>query len=279
MAGVTARAAFRYPSFRNYMAARFLITCGSEMQSVAVGWQIYTITHQPLDLGLVGLAQFLPGICLFLVTGHTADRIPRLTILRTCYAGFSVCSILLVVLTLHGLSSPQPIYAVLLLNGVVRAFNAPASQAMLPLLVEEQDFPNAVAWSSSIFQTATILGPVIGGAVYGLSNNAVPAYICAGAAYLIAFSCLQRMKLTRSGLRSVERSGTPASSGLFLEGLRYIWHKKLLLGAMSLDLFAVLLGGAVALLPVYAREILSVGATGLGVLRASPGVGAVLMAV
>ena len=279
MADSRSRAAFGYANFRRYMLARFLITCASEIQSVAVGWQIYSITHRPLDLGLVGLAQFLPGVCLFLFAGHTADRIARLTILRTCYASFSVCSLALVALTLHGLGSPHPIYGVLLLNGVVRAFNAPASQAMLPLLVGEQDFPNAVAWSSSIFQTATILGPVAGGVLYGISDNPVVVYMCAAAAYLIAFLCLQSVKIQSSEVKAFEDSRTTGLSDLLLQGLRYIRHNKLILGAVSLDLFAVLLGGAVALLPVYAREILSVGAAGLGILRAAPGIGAVLMAI
>src|SRR5581483_4142502 len=152
----SSRAAFRYPNFRFYSLSRFLTTISSEMQSVAVGWQVYEITRRPVDLGLVGLAQFLPGICLFLIAGHTADRVPRRRILQTCYAGFSVCSVLLLAFTLHGLSSAYPIYFALLLNGTVRAFYAPASQAFVPLLVSTEDFPNAVAWSSSIFQTATI---------------------------------------------------------------------------------------------------------------------------
>src|SRR6478672_13437040 len=130
-----ARAAFHYPNFRWYMSARFLVTISSEMQSVAVAWQVYGISHRPLDLGLVGLAQFLPGIFLFLLAGHAADRIPRKRILQTCYAAFSVCSLLLLALTRFGLVSVYPLYAVLLINGAVRAFNAPSSQAFLPLLV------------------------------------------------------------------------------------------------------------------------------------------------
>ncbi len=136
-----ARAAFGYAGFRWYMIARFLTTISSEMQSVAVGWQVYELTHRPLDLGLVGLAQFLPGILLFLLAGHAADRIPRQFILRACYAAFSLCSLLLFALTFHGLASAYPIYLVLLLNGAVRAFNGPASQAFLPLLVSEEHFP------------------------------------------------------------------------------------------------------------------------------------------
>lgn len=270
----SSRAAFGYPNFRYYLLARFLTAISSEMQSVAVGWQVYELTHRPLDLGLVGLAQFLPGVCLFLIAGHTADRVSRWRILQACYGGFSVCSLLLLALSDRGLSAVYPIYAVLLLNGTVRAFNTPASQAFVPLLVPQEHFPNAVAWSSSIFQTATIAGPMFGGIVYGLTGSPVPVYACSAGAYFTAFLCLGRIRLQVS-----EKRQAADSAGVVLEGLKYIWQKKLILGAISLDLFAVLLGGAVALLPVYAREILKIGATGLGILRSAPGVGAVLMAI
>ncbi|HEY3939003.1 MAG TPA: MFS transporter [Bryobacteraceae bacterium] len=271
----SSRAAFRYPNFRYYLLARLLTTISSEMQSVAVGWQVYAITHRPLDLGLMGLAQFLPGVCLFLAAGHIADRVARQRILQTCLVGFSICSSLLLLFTLNraafGHVSVYPIYAVMLLNGTVRAFNAPASQAFLPLLVPREVFPNAVAWTSSVFQTAAIAGPMLGGILYGVTGSPVMVYLLAGVAYLGGFFLI-------SGLRLVvhERPKTAASLGIVLNGLKYIWANKLVLGAISLDLFAVLLGGAVALLPVYAREILGVGATGLGVLRSAPGVGAVL---
>ena len=272
--GSSSRAAFSYPNFRFYCLARFLTTISSEMQSVAVGWQIYELTHRPLDLGLVGLAQFFPGICLFLIAGHTADRVPRLRILKSCYVAFSVCSALLLFLTLHGMASPLPIYGVLLLNGTVRAFNAPASQAFVPLLVPQDDFPNAIAWSSSVFQTATIAGPMIGGLIYGLTGKPLLVYICAALCYFAGFVLLSGIHLP-----AVERRATAASVKVLLEGLQFIGRHKLILGAISLDLFAVLLGGAVALLPVYAREILKVGATGLGILRSAPGVGALVMGV
>ncbi len=270
----SSRAAFRFPNFRCLMLARFLSTTSSEMQSVAVGWQVYEITHRPLDLGLVGLAQFLPGILLFLIAGHTADRVPRRRILQACYAGFSVCSLLLLFCSLHGVASAYPIYAVLLLNGAVRAFNAPAGQAFLPLLVPKEDFPNAVAWSSSIFQTATIVGPMIGGLGYGISGTPAFVYASAAVAYIGSLFFVSRIRV-----QAVEREHRAASLSTLLQGIKYIWFNKLILGAISLDLFAVLLGGAVALLPVYAREILKVGATGLGILRSAPGVGAVIMAI
>jgi MFS family permease len=272
--GSEARAAFRYPNFRFFMIARFVVVVSTEMQAVAVAWQIYALSHRPLDLGLVGLAQFLPGIFLFLAAGHTADRYPRQRIIGACYAASAVCSTLLLLLSARGLRSVWPIYTVLLLNGTIRAFNGPAGQAFLPLLVPASDFPNAVAWSSSTFQTATILGPAAGGLIYGFSGSPIPVYCCAGAGYLASLVALSRMRLALA-----VRPHQTVSLATVLEGLRFIWRTKLILGSISLDLFAVLLGGAVALLPVYAREILHAGAYGLGMLRSAPGAGAVLMAL
>ncbi|MBZ5626093.1 MAG: MFS transporter [Acidobacteriia bacterium] len=256
------------------MTARFLATTSSEMQAVAVAWQIFGITHRPLDLGLVGLAQFLPGVVLFLITGHTADRVSRQRILQTCFAAFSLCSLLLLAFAMRGLSSVYPIYAVLLLNGVVRAFNGPASQAFLPLLVTEEHFPNAVTWGSSVVQAAMVIGPMVGGLLYGLTGSPIPVYGCAAIAYLAALVLISMIRLEAG-----QRPRGSASLDMVMGGLRYIWQNKLILGAISLDLFAVLLGGAVALLPVYAKEILQVGAIGLGVLRSAPGAGAVLTAI
>ncbi|HVP46330.1 MAG TPA: MFS transporter [Bryobacteraceae bacterium] len=269
-----ARVAFSYPSFRHYMTARFLVTTASEMQSVAVGWQVYALTHRPLDLGLLGLAQFLPGVLLFLVAGHTADRLPRQRILQCCYAAFSLCSVLLLAFTLRGLTSVYPIYLVLLFNGTIRAFHSPASQAFLPLIVAEEHFANAVSWSASVFQAATIGGPMIGGFLYGFAGSPVVVYTSAAVSYATALLLVSLLHTrTPARRRAVE------SLGAVLDGLKFIWRNKLILGAISLDLFAVLLGGAVALLPVYAREILSVGPTGLGVLRAAPGIGAIVTSI
>ena len=273
VSGSPARVAFTYPAFRYYMAARFLSVVSTEMQAVAVAWQIYALTHRPLDLGLVGLAQFAPGVVLFLVAGHVADRFPRQRILQVCYVAFSACSFVLLALAFRGLASVWPIYAVLLANGLVRTFNGAAGQAFLPMLVAEQHFPNAVAWGASVFQSATILGPMAGGVIYGLTGSPIPVYCCSAVTYLIALALVTMIRLRTSAR---PRS---ASAAIVLEGLRYIWRNKLILGSISLDLFAVLLGGAVALLPVYARDILNTGAYGLGVLRAAPGLGAILMAI
>jgi MFS family permease len=266
------RVVFSYPNFLYHAGARVLSVLASEMQAVAVGWQIYGLTHRPLDLGLVGLAQFAPGIVLFLIAGHTADRVPRKRILQTCMGGYALVSSLLFTFTTRGLTSVYPIYLVLLLNGTARAFSMPASQALLPTLVAEEHFPLAVAWGSSWFQAATIFGPVLGGLIYGATGSPLPVYGCAALSYAAAFVFYSRLRV-----KSVERARQ--SPEMVWEGLRFIWRNKFVLGAISLDLFAVLLGGAVALLPVYARTILNVGATGLGILRSAPGLGAIAMAL
>jgi MFS family permease len=268
------RAALRFPGFRSYMAARFLTVLASEMQAVAVSWRIYDITHRPLDLGLVGLAQFLPGVLLFLVTGHTADRFPRKRILQVCYGGFALCSLLFAMLAINGATALAPLYAVLLLNGLVRAFNGPASQAFLPLLAPEEIFANAVAWAASLFQVATIVGPMIGGLIYGWTGRPLPVFVASMVSYVLALVCISMVKTIRQQTARRIVSVTAIS-----DGVRYIWRNKLVLGSISLDLFAVLLGGAVALLPVYAGDILHVGTRGLGLLRSAPGVGAVAMAI
>ena len=271
---MSGRAAFRYANFRYYMTARVFVTLASEMQAVAVGWQIYALTHRALDLGLVGLAQFLPGIVLFLVAGHAADRYRRQRILQCCYVAFAVVSALLLGLSLRGLTAVWPVYAVLLLNGVVRSFNAPAAQAFLPLVVPEDVFPNAVALGSGVFQASMIAGPMLGGLIYGITGRAGPVYAGSTVACLCAAGMMARIRVA-----AAERARGIVNSGVLLDGMRYLWRAKLTLGAVSLDMFAVLLGGAVALLPVYARDILKVGAGGLGLLRGGPGTGAVIMAV
>ena len=273
------RVAFTHPSFVLFQIARFLIVAAVEMQAVAVGWQVYEITHQPLDLGLVGLAQFLPGILLFPISGHASDRFERRHVLSTCYAGFAVCFALLLALAHRGVNSVSAIYAVLILLGVVRSFNGTASRSILPQLVPEEHFPNAVAWNATTFQAATILGPSFGGILYALSRGPSVVYVTAMLTAIggpISTFRIRPEYKARARERGGPRSMTFKS---VFAGLRFIRREKLILGAISLDLFAVLLGGAVALLPVYAREILHTGPWGLGLLRTAPGVGAAAMAV
>jgi MFS family permease len=268
------RAAFRYPAFTIFQTARCLVVLALEMQAVAVGWQVYEITKRPLDLGLVGLAQFLPGIVLFLLAGHVADTLDRRRVLIACDVGFAICFVLLLILTAMGTRSVAAIYVVLVLLGIVRSFNGPASRAILPRLVPAEHFQNSVAWASGIFQLATILGPVLGGLIYAIFRGPLAVYVIAAVVTGVAVGLLLRLKIAIKPLEEAESS----SSSVF-EGFRYIWREKLILGAISLDLFAVLLGGAVALLPVYAKEIFQTGPWGLGLLRGAPGVGAGIMAI
>src|SRR6266567_7415525 len=268
------RVAFTHPDFSLYQLARFCIVTGLEMQSVAVGWQIYEITKRPLDLGLVGLAQFTPGILLFLVSGHAADRLDRRKLLISCYTGFSVCSALLLFTALREMHAIYPIYSILVLIGIVRSFNGPVSRAMLPQIVPQEHFQNAVAWNGSVNQGGTILGPSLGGLVYALSKGPSAVYTMAMLAAVGAIICTLQIKL-RAKARPRERFTLKS----VLAGLHYIRERKIVLGSISLDLFGVLLGGAVALLPVYAREILKTGPWGLGLLRSSPAIGAVSMAI
>ena len=268
------RVAFTHPDFVSYTLARFFIVLSLEMLSVAVGWQVYEINHRPLDLGYVGLAQFLPGFALFLFAGHAADLFDRRRLLMWCYAGFALCSALLLLISWRAPHSVHLIYAVLVLLGAVRSFNFPASRAILPQLVPEEHFPNAVAWNSSIFQIATIAGPALGGIVYAIFRGPNTVYAIAVSISILAMAMTMRIKIL-----TAVRSQEPVSLRTVFAGFRFIWDKKLILGSISLDMFAVLLGGAVALLPVYAREILHTGPWGLGLLRSAPGVGAAVMAI
>jgi MFS family permease len=268
------RIAFQYPSFVLFQTARFCIVLATEMQSVAVGWQVYEITKRPLDLGYVGLAQFLPGILLFLVSGHVADRYDRRRLIVICYVGFAVCCSLLLFTAVHSVRSVSYIFAVLILLGIVRSFTGPVSRALLPQLIPEEHFPSAVAWASTIFQGAAILGPALGGLVYAFFRGAAAVYVLAVILAIAAVVCTLQINT-----RTKPRAREPINFTTVSAGLRYIWREKLILGSISLDLFAVFLGGAVALLPVYAREILLTGPWGLGLLRTAPGVGAAAMAI
>jgi MFS family permease len=268
------RVAFTHPDFVMFQIARFLIVSAVEMQAVAVGWQVYDISKRALDLGLVGLAQFLPGILLFLVSGHVSDRFERRKVLGMCYGGYALCSGLLLVIAESGARSVRPIYAVLILLGVARSFNGTASRSILPQLVPDEHFANAVAWNATTFQAATILGPSLGGILYALFRGPSAVYALATVTALGALISTFLIKT-----RPQSRRREPTTLKTVFAGLHFIWRQKLILGAISLDLFAVLLGGAVALLPVYAREILHTGPWGLGLLRTAPGVGAAVMAV
>src|SRR6201987_1536777 len=268
------RAAFSHPGFLLFQIARFLIVSAVEMQAVAVGWQVYEITKRPLDLGYVGLAQFLPGILLFPISGHASDRFERRNVLSACYAGYALCFAILLALSRRGVPSIVPIYIVLVMIGVGRSFNGPASRSILPQLVPQGHFANAVAWNATIFQASTVLGPSFGGIVYAAFRGPSAVYVIAMVTAIGATVTTFRIKPEVKA-----RPREPLNLKTLFAGLHFIKNNKLILGAISLDLFAVMLGGAVALLPVYAREILHTGPWGLGLLRTAPGAGAALMAI
>jgi len=265
-------AAFRHSAFLRFWLARFFTTFSAQIVSVAVGWQIYDLTRDPLDLGLVGIIQFIPSLLLVLVTGATADRFGRRLIMGLSGLLEALCALALLVLSWRGLTSPLPVFVVLAVFGTARAFFGPASSALVANLVPPEHFANAVAWNSSAWQTAAIVGPVAGGLLYGLSAEIAysTATVMMAAAAVLIFSIPKPAQRT---------SAEKASLASLFAGFGYIWREKIVLGAISLDLFAVLMSGAVALLPVYARDILELGPWGLGLLRAAPGIGALLVAV
>ena len=264
--------AFRSLDYRRFLGSRLLSILGLEMVNVAVGWQVYALTKRPLDLGYVGLAQFLPVVLLTLAAGHAADRFDRRRVILVCHLAFGVCSGLLAWLALGGVQTPVPIFAVLVLLGCARAFNAPAAQALMPSLLPEADFPNAVAWNSSTFQVANVVGPALGGALYAAFGNPEAVYFLAAGLATLDVIVLLGVK-TRTG----RMEHKAASWATVLAGVRYVWENKIVLGAVSLDLFAVLLGGAIALMPVFAQDVLHTGAWGLGILRSGPAIGAGLV--
>jgi MFS family permease len=255
-----------------YLSSRFLGTLAVQMQSVAVGWQVYQMTQSLFDLGLIGLAQFAPFLALILWAGHVADTHNRRTIILLGICTQLLCSLLLVGFTLSGSTVVWPVFAILVLYGSARAFMSPASQAVLRNLVSTQDFSQAVALSSSTFHVAVIAGPVLGGLLYVFGPNVVYTV----SSVLLALSLLL-MAATRSAPQVMNKA--PVSWHTLLEGLRFVWSRPVVLGAISLDLFAVLFGGVTALLPAYAHDVLATGPTGLGLLRTAPGAGAALCSV
>ena len=262
-------AAFRHSSYARYFLSRFLTSFSVQIVSVAVAWQMYDETRSAALLGWIGLVQFLPALLLVVVTGNAADRFGRRLIMglgalvMMCVAG----GILLH--ELAGYFEPMFILGLLTVLGVARAFYGPAATSLAVNLVPREDFPNAVGWITSSWQAASIAGPVFGALLYGIAPEA--AY--GTAACLLAVAATIIFSIPKPN-QNVSKERPTLSS--FLGGFRYVWKDKVVLGAVSLDLFAVLLGGAVALMPIYARDILHVGETGLGLLRAAPGIGAII---
>ena len=264
-------AAFRSRDFRLFSASRFLSITALQMQNVAVGWLVYDLTRSAFALGLVGLAAFVPAHALVLVTGHVADAFDRRLIMLIAHAATALSAAGLVLFAAMGADAALPVYGLVALAGTAGAFGLPAQQALLPLLVPREDFGNAVAWNSSVNQTATISGPALGGVLYLLGPTVVFATVAAAFA---AAALLAALIVPRPPERRRERT----SWTTLVAGLSFIRAHPVVLGAISLDLVAVFLGGATALLPIFAQDILYVGPVGLGLLRSAPAVGALAMA-
>ena len=262
----------RHRPFALFWSARTCTSFAYQMQSVAIGWRVYELTGSPFDLGMVGLAQFVPVLLLTLVVGHVADRYDRRRIVAACQAAEALAALFLAAGTLTGFLGVPGIFAVVALIGAARAFESPTLSALMPGLVGEARLQQASAWSASANQTASIIGPAFGGLLYAF-GAAVPFVL---ATFLFAAASLL---VSRISLDRPVPAREPATLRSVFSGLAFIRANPAVLGAISLDLFAVLLGGATALLPVYARDILHTGSWGLGILRASPAVGALAMSV
>jgi len=271
-------AALKIPDFRLYITSRFCVTLAIQIQSVVVAWQVYELTHDALSLGLIGLAEALPSITVSLYAGHVADIMRRKRIILTCILTLLLCSSALLYFTFFpamtiALYGVVPIYAVIFVSGIARGFITPALFSFMPQLVPRELFPNAVTWNSTLWETATISGLAIGGFLPAFGFKL---------AYIVDVSLTAIGLLLMIGVSNKPLPEQTTEEGIIEKikaGLSFVWNNKLILSAISLDLFAVLFGGAVALLPVFADKILNVGPVGVGFLRAAPSVGALLMAL
>ncbi len=276
--------AFAFRDFRRYQLARVAVILGAEAQSVAVAWQVYSITHRAIDLGYTGLALFLPGLIFLLPAGHVADRFDRRRVILACYALQLLCTGALVELARNNTQNILAIYTVLFFVGTGRAFSSPASSALIPHLVPEIHFVNAVTWGGAIFQLANITGPALGGLLFTLPLSGFAAdsrLEGAGIVYVFTLGTLVWFLALVVSLhvRPGRMEHRDLSLKVVLAGFQYVRRARILLGSFSLDLFVVLLGGAVALMPIFAHEILHQGPRGLGMLRAAPAAGAVTMSL
>lgn len=271
--------ALRFREFRNFTIARLFVTIASQMQAVIVGWQIYEITKDPLSLGLIGLAEAIPSISVLLFAGHITDISSRKKIVLLSVVLMAFCSAALLLITSDSIDLLTSnklflIYSVIFLSGIARGFSAPSFFAFVSQLVPKEILPNAITWNTTTWQTGAVTGPALGGLLYGFSGPVKSFSI-------IVFFMLAAISL----IITIKKKPVPEITGdqslkeKLTAGLKFVFEKKIVLGAISLDLFAVLFGGAVALLPIFAGEILFAGPEGLGMLRAAPSVGAVIMAV
>jgi MFS family permease len=266
------RIAFDYPGFRFFWATTLLVSFAVQIMSVSIGYQIYAVTSEPLLLGLVGLCLFLPSLVLILVTGLTADRFNRRAIMALCLTVELLCAVGFLFFVNAEAHEVWPIFGILVVLGTARAFWGPAAQSLAPNLVPSEALSNAITVNASAWQFAAIAGPALGGVIYSFS----PVFAFGTSAVLLVAAVVTVLLIPKP----VQRESRQATSmETLLGGFRYIFSNKVVLGAISLDMFAVLMGGAVAMLPVYATDILHGGPIANGVLRSAPGIGAIAMAI
>ncbi|HEX9374582.1 MAG TPA: MFS transporter [Roseiflexaceae bacterium] len=266
-------AALRFRDFRLLVAGTFLAVVGEQMLGVAIGWELYERTRSALVLGLIGLVQVVPVVLLALPAGHVADRFDRKRIVVATSALLALCTLGLALLSL-AIGPLALVYACLLGIGIARAFQSPATSSIMAQAVPPEHFTSAATWDSGVWQASAIIGPALGGLVIAVMQSATLVY-----AIVVGMMLVVALLIGLMHPRPVVRSEEELTVASLLAGARFIWNAKIILAAITLDMFAVLLGGATALLPIFAKDILQVGASGLGWLRAAPAVGAVLAAV
>lgn len=267
-------AALRFRDFRLLISGRFIAQIGEMTVSVGIGWELYERTRDPFSLGLVGLVQILPVMLLSLPGGYVADRYNRRLVAMISQLVLIACSLMLAYLSVTN-GALVLIYATLAVIGGARAFNNPAESALTPQTVPPEQYFNAITWSTSVWQVSAITGPAIGGLLIAITGSAVMVYLANAAAGLVLVTVLLMLRVKQKNY--VTQHEPPLKS--LLTGIRFLQKSRILLASITLDMFAVLLGGAIFLLPVYARDILLVDSTGLGILRAAPSIGALCMAV
>ncbi|HYK77727.1 MAG TPA: MFS transporter [Daejeonella sp.] len=268
--------ALRYPEFRSYIGMRFLLTFAYQIQAVVIGWHIYQLTNDPLSLGLIGLAEAIPAITVSLYGGYVADKSDKKKLLVWIIGAMAVCSFVLFLVTM-----PQTlvstkfvipiIYIMILLIGIARGFYSPTAFSLMAQIIPKEHYPNSSTWNSGSWQTASIIGPAVGGLLYGFSG-VTACFIVIMVFTLLSMACIAFF-VKNQPPKFVPKENIYTSLS---EGIRFVFKSRMLLGALSLDMFSVFFGGAVALLPVFAHDILQVGAQGLGIMRAAPAAGAVI---
>lgn len=271
-------AALRIKDYRSFIFARFFLTFAIQMQSVIVGWQVYKLTHDALSLGLIGLAEVVPFLCIAIFAGHVADVVNRKKIILVANSVYFVCAILLLLLswklsTFTKQFGPWPIYLVIVITGFARAFIWPAMNALIAQLVPRELYANSSTWNSAIWHVAAVSGPAFGGLIYGFFGIEW-AYLTV--VVFVLFSFISFVAVRDRPMPVKEKAESLMQS--LKAGIRFVFNNQIVLSAVSLDMFAVFFGGAVAMLPIFAAEVLKTGPEGLGMLRAAPAIGAICMA-